>query len=697
MSLIKKAEHLQANLLMAKCNMELEKYEEALENLKTVEEENPGDPTIIGAKLGVYRRMGADPSEIISCLLDGFLGVISKKDTNPKIKLKFFKDLSDALKVPHEDTEGESDVREVLLERKDEVFEALDSEVNGFSQWSKDEPPLQERELLQSLLSELFKRKVWEQQDVVQFLMDHSRQFSKSFLNESSEQIEAYLLKHENLMERGEFLKFVLKLGEVLDFDIILILKIKYSIFDMHLLKSLSNKYKKERKQESLSRLESLELFIVHTLDAVLTTLGLGGITQKPATPLSDPRLQLNPADFPDILIYSYSLTHFLLALSKRPSMNLSPIIHQLSEETTQKFSVVQVLSKLLTHLSTLSKAFPRLDRSLFSTFIFQLCSNLSLGLLTDVRCPKVCFPFLDNPGQLIIGSPFLTEIPYSDSLVKLDHLEWNKIKKSTSLKVLDLVIQGLAEEIHLPSTDANFVDGWLHMLSVAHLSNCYQNFIEILSREKSKKCSVQRIIKNLEVLIDWEKKNKKKSKVPLFVLEFNLQNLQTKSSLGKLTKTEFIAKCQRSMKTVYFPKYDKLRHLMTDSPQYRLTALHLILLSFTFYYDQIILEDLVDFLTFFSTDQSVKSLCFSSPICMSLLTELFFQVSRDSGLPVSRELLNEKIAPFIIEWKTTAFKLPFVDKAILKILVQTEQELDQNQQGIDSIKNMFILHYVVP
>ena len=126
-------------------------------------------------------------------------------------------------------------------------------------------------------------------------------------------------------------------------------------------------------------------------------------------------------------------------------------------------------------------------------------------------------------------------------------------------------------------------------MLSVALLSNCYQNFIEILSREKSKKCSVQRIIKNLEVLIDWEKKNKKKSKVRLFVLEFNLQKLQTKSSLGKLTKTEFIAKCQRSMKTVYFPKYDKLRHLMTDSPQYRLTALHLILLGFTFYNDQII------------------------------------------------------------------------------------------------------------
>jgi hypothetical protein len=480
-------------------------------------------------------------------------------------------------------------------------------------------------------------------------------------------------------MERGQFLKFVLKLGEVLDFDIILILKIKYSIIDLQLLKSLSNKYQKEQPENhEFSRLESLELWLLTAFHKIFKNLNFDGILKPAVT--SNHQATLCPKDFPDMVLFLYSLAHFTNPMEEPEKDHLLSA----SKDISSKFSVLQVFSKVLGHLSTLAKAFPSLDRTLFNSAAFEVSARLGLPLLTDMRCPKIPFPSFENPSQLIMGSPFKNEVPYSDTFLKMEKEEWDKIKKSNSLKVYELMIENLVEDVSPESlkTRKNYIDGWMQTLSLALLSNLNQNFREIFIRNKATRHPVKKITSNLTLLKTQYKKKNPKSTAELFVFDFHLQMLELKGSLSRETKEDCIAKFARSLKNVHFPGYPKLKLLLEESPFHRMSVLYLILLNFTYHFTKINLTHFKDFLEFFTQNKDVQEICILSPQCMSLLTELFHfclssEVTRDL-IP----LLNEHIAPLIIKWKTTAFKLPFVDKSILKVIIQTSQKSQSHNTG---------------
>ena len=673
---------------MAKCNMEMNKFDEAIANLDTIEEEHPENAMIIGAKLGVLRRMNADKSELLPTLLNGFFRICASPDSPPKVKSKFMADFAAIVEAPSDDSDHQQESRfnELLTADRERILEVVSGIVRAFPEFKEGGAKTVDLKAIEALMSSLFRRSIFDQQDTVQFLMDNSRKFSRGFLEQANAEIEAYLLKNENLMEKGRFLKFVLELGAVLDFEIIRILKIKYAVLDLDTLQAISRKYASASPStEPFSRLESLELSVLLSFSSLFELLSLDGLVSRPPVDVS--LLRLKPEDFPRALLWLLSLGHFLSdrGLVRSDGVDWAPTaaVSELSREATRNVSISSVISNLTGHIASTARSFPFLDQTLFSASVFQMGPYLALALLTDFRCPALHFPRLDSPALVILSSPFGQRIDNSTKLAQMDSADWVKIKRATSLKILKVCLDKLARPICSQSLQKKpfCAQEWMHLLWLASLSNVAALFDEAFTRDRALVDPAKDIYRNLETVLDW-RKGQGASNAEVFVLQLHLKLLKMKTDTGKASKSGFVQNFQRTLRGLVFPRPAKLLRLFDANVFARLASLHALLLNLTLNFASLPVPDVEAFLEAFGSKGMIRAVCQSSPHCMSLLTELFHLLLNSPKTAHLTESAKSAIAPYLVRWKICAFKLPFVDKQILKILIQTEHQLRNDQNG---------------
>ena len=374
--------HPGANLLMAKCNMEIGDFEAALVNIEIAEEENPSDPRITAAKLGVLKKMNAPSSRVAEALIAALLNLIKLK-INP-MRVKMFAGLQ---KIVQSDLEEESNelTKSVLKDNGQGLVESLGTVICEY----KTDPSLasleeKERPFVEDILEVIFRHRVVDQQDSLQFLMDHSAHLSKQFLKNFNSQVEAYLRRNESLLERTDFLNFVLKMDQNMDMEVLDILKLKYGLFGLEDLTQMSRP-----NAETPPKLRALQTSIVSTFAHIFRIIGLNGIINSPSISLAPISETQHSPDYPATLSTLETIAHYLYLKQPDDQSPNSPFTPRASLSDT---NVVQLLSKSLERIDKVQGSFSDLRLHIWSVCYFGLLNLSTPGLLLEVRAPRLLF-----------------------------------------------------------------------------------------------------------------------------------------------------------------------------------------------------------------------------------------------------------------------------------------------------------------